>query len=127
MLVLQRLSGTVRIMRMEDYAEVVRREQKLLDPALRKDTEAAARLLHPDFVEFGKSGRVWNRDSILAMMASDPGVSGVASNFVPTRLTDDVVLLTYRSADGTLRSSIWVRDVESDWLVRFHQGTPSAG
>jgi hypothetical protein len=119
-------SATMRAVMMEDVADVVQREQLLLDPALRADPEAAARLLHPDFLEFGKSGRVWDRESVLVMMASDPGVSGRASDFAPTRLCDDVVLLTYRSADGTLRSSIWVRDGASEWLIRFHQATSSA-
>lgn len=114
------------LMGAEDYAEIIRREQQLLDPAVRGDVDAAARLLHPDFMEFGRSGRAWDRESVLAMMASDPGVAGPASGFVPARLTDDVVLLTYRSADGTLRSSIWMRDVDGAWVVRFHQGTPSA-
>lgn len=87
----------MRPMSVQDYADVVRLEQQLLDPAVRRDPEAAARLLHPDFVEFGRSGRVWDGESVLATMAANPGVSGTAYDFVPARLADDVVLLTYRS------------------------------
>ncbi len=116
---------------MDDGAEVIRRELQLLDPAVRRDPEAAGRLLHPDFLELGRSGRVWDRDAILRHLASDPGPSGTAPDTLADALTaplsDDVVLLTYRSADGTLRSSVWVRDPAAGWVVRFHQGTPAGG
>ena len=41
------------------------------------------------------------------------------------RLAEDVVLLTYRvtGEPGSLRSSLWVRDSEAGWRLRFHQGT----
>jgi len=43
----------------EDRAEVVRRELLLLDPVVRADVGRVRGLLHPDFVEFGASGRIW--------------------------------------------------------------------
>jgi hypothetical protein len=57
-----------------------------------------------------------------------------AEGFELAELADGVVLLTYLSAhvdtDGklyrhSLRSSIWVW-TETDWQMRFHQGTPAA-
>jgi hypothetical protein len=109
----------------EDLAEVLRREQALLDPALRADGERVEELLHPDFVEHGASGRVWDRPAIIAAMAEDPVVAGPAQDFVATALADDVVLLTYRVTGprGSLRSSVWVRTDDQGWRVRFHQGT----
>ena len=107
-----------------DLEQVVARELRLLDPVVRADVEAVAALLHPDFVEYGASGRVWDRDSIVAALAESPGVSGAADDLRATRLADDVVLLTYRF-DGertSLRSSVWVRD-RGEWRIRFHQGT----
>ncbi len=68
---------------------------------------------------------VWDRASVVAALAGDPAVVGEAGDFVPVRLAEDVVLLTYR-IDGpreTTRSSVWVRDRTAGWLLRLHQGT----
>jgi len=105
--------------------EVLRLERLLLDRAVRSEGGRLEALLHPDFLEHGASGRVWDRDAVVKALPADPGVSGVAFGFLPVRLSDDVVLLTYR-IDGprpTLRSSVWVRDESSGWRLRFHQGT----
>jgi hypothetical protein len=107
-----------------DLDQVVARERRLLDPDVRADVDAVTELLHPDFLEYGASGRVWDRDSIIAALAQDPGVSGAAKDLRATRLADDVILLTYR-VEGerrSLRSSVWVSDGDG-WRVRFHQGT----
>lgn len=111
----------------DDLAEVVRLERELLDPDVRSSSAQTQELLHRDFVEYGASGRVvWNRAAMTAALADDPGVSGPGVDFVPVRLADDVVLLTYRIVGdaGSLRSSVWVRE-SSRWQVRFHQGTRS--
>ena len=112
----------------EDLDEVVRREQALLDPALRAEGARVEELLHPDFVEHGASGRTWDRASMVAALGEDPAVSGAAEDFRAQALAEDVVLLTYRvtGPHGSLRSSIWVRDpaaADPGWRVRFHQGT----
>ena len=109
----------------DDLREVIRREKLLLDPALRASSEDVAALLHPDFVEFGVSGRVWNRESIVAALSSDPAVVGDSADFRAETLADNVVLLTYRISGerGSLRSSVWVLDADHGWRLRFHQGT----
>lgn len=109
----------------EDSCEVVLRERMLLDPAVRASPDRVLALLHPDYLEYGSSGRVWDRDSIVAALGADPAVPGVATDFSPCPLADDVVLLTYQivGTRGSLRSSVWVRDAKGGWLVRFHQGT----
>jgi hypothetical protein len=108
-----------------DLDEVVARELALLDPEVRRDPGRVRAFLHPEFVEFGASGRVWSRDSSAAV------TSGVeqritASDLVPRRLAEHVVLLTYRSREPgreALRSSTWIRE-GGEWLLLFHQGTP---
>ena len=108
-----------------DLAEVVRRERQLLDPALRADGEFVAGLLHRDYVEYGASGRVWDREGVVAALQADPGVPAEATGFEPVRLAGDVVLLTFRlNGDRpSLRCSVWVREPGSGWRLRFHQGT----
>jgi len=40
----------------------------LLDPAVRRDRARASAFLANDFVEFGASGRIWNREQILDLL-----------------------------------------------------------
>ena len=111
----------------DDLASVVEREWKLLDPSVRQDADAVRALLHPDYVEYGASGRVWNRTSVTGATAAPAGLLR-AWDVQPRRLGPDAVLLTYRSSDGTreaLRSSTWVRSNDG-WVCLFHQGTPIA-
>jgi hypothetical protein len=84
-------------------------------------------LLHPDFVEFGRSGTRYTRADILRKFADTALPSIHYRNFDLTILSDGVALLTYLSADEkreTLRSSLWVR-TKLGWQIRFHQGTPA--
>lgn len=112
-----------------DLEDVVHRERALLDPTLRADGERVRALLHPEFEEFGASGRAWDRERIVAALVADPGVPGTATDFSAVHLAEDVVLLTYRvegDSGGSLRSSIWLRDESHGWRLRFHQGTRSS-
>jgi ribonuclease HI len=108
----------------DDLALVVRLERRLLDPAVRADTEQVGLLLHPEFSEVGRSGRVWDRASTLAALVQDPAVSQEHTDFVAHRISADVVLVRFRGTDGTQRSSWWVRDAALGWVIRYHQGTP---
>jgi len=109
----------------QDLLEVVRRERQLLDPNVRILSDKVGALLHPGFVEHGASGRVWDRMSMIEALRSRPGVSGKALDFSPASLGENVVLLTYRLAGPvtSLRSSVWVKDQQGNWRLRFHQGT----
>lgn len=69
-----------------DLDEVVRLEQVPLDPAVRAERDRVAALLHPDFVEHGASGRVWDRDAVVEALPADPVVVGEGGDFVPVRL-----------------------------------------
>jgi hypothetical protein len=104
-------------------------ELKLLDPEVRRSPELVGALLHPDFHEFGASGRHWDRASIIAMLAAtdEPGVRpSVTSGMKGVQLAPDLVHLTFDTeSNGRLvhRSSLW-RRTEGGWLLYFHQGTP---
>ena len=103
-------------------------EESLWRAETRFDQAYLQRILHPDFVEFGRSGRVWTRDDTLT---TEPGhIDARLADFAAHPLGDDAVLITYTSyvrheqmAVGR-RSSIWVR-AGSSWQLRFHQGTPA--
>jgi ribonuclease HI len=105
--------------------EVVALELLLLDPETRRDPAAVEHLLHPDFREIGASGALWDRDSIVAELAADPGAGSRASDVDARFVAEGVVLVTYAAesaAGGSRRSSLWVLG-EHGWRVLFHQAT----
>ena len=111
-------------------------ETELHRTEVRADRTRMDALLHPNFVEFGRSGTVWTREATLDefsdAQAAAQGPTIHAQDFELRRLAPGLALLTYRSAhveaDGrcdrwSLRSSLWQRDSVGDWRLRFHQGT----
>jgi hypothetical protein len=109
--------------------EVVAKELALLRPAVRGDRATVLGLLHEDFVEFGASGRIWDRTQIADALARDPGdVTPEAEEMRAVRLDEHVILLTYRARRPdrvSLRSSLW-RHSAAGWQLFFHQGTLSS-
>lgn len=113
-------------------AQLRRLEESLLDPAVRRDGERLRSVLTEDFLEFGSSGRVWTRKSIIELLATEKNFRPPAiEDFHCSLISDKVALVTYRTlrSDGksgehleSLRSSIWTRQ-DGEWRMRFHQGT----
>jgi ribonuclease HI len=108
-----------------DFATVIDLERRLLAPGVRSDAAAVIALLHEDFREFGASGRVYDRKTIVEALLSAPGGGAQASDFRATRLGPDAVLLTYRTTPPSLRTSVWVRGDDGAWRMLHHQGTTS--
>lgn len=103
------------------------KEMELLDPDVRSDHHRVRELLHDEFLEFGSSGRVYNKKMILDMMSDEVRGGGIAiREFAVRQLSSDTALVTYRTVgeggQEARRSSIWVR-VDGVWQVNFHQGT----
>ena len=101
--------------------EVVELELRLLDPATRGNRAEVERLLHPEFREIGASGRLWDRDEMIAALEENPGSGATASEVEARLVAEGVLLLTYATGDAR-RSSLWVLG-EDGWRVLFHQGT----
>ena len=111
-----------------DEEQVVALERSLLTDEVRGDPAAVAALLHPQWQEIGRSGRVWTREEMLA--AVGPLDERVELEVIAIdRIDADTLLLVWRavreSGESTLRSSLWVRE-RGEWQQRFHQGTPEA-
>ena len=118
----------------EVCAHLMHCERALLDPAVRRDRAQVEALLAEDFQEFGSSGRVWDRRTIVDSLATEVYTAPTAEQKHCTRITDDVALVTYRTArlenssgprTETLRSSLWIKE-SGQWRVRFHQGTQAS-
>lgn len=111
-------------------AELKALELRLLDPAVRGNPEQVSALLAPEFIEFGASGRVFDRAAIVAALAAEgTRVARHLSRFAVRPLGPDAALATCRvkRADGveTLRASVWQRR-DGHWQMVFHQGTQAA-
>jgi hypothetical protein len=77
------------------------------------------------FVEFGASGRRWDRRTILQLLAEPGDAEVTIDDFDVLPLAEGVRLVTYRASTRgrrSLRASIWVRR-RGRWRLRFHQGT----
>lgn len=101
-------------------------EERLLNPDTRKQPKAVATMLADDFQEVGKGGRLYDRESILELLAAEMPQPIAAEEFRAQLLGPEAALATYvsRAADGgqARRSSVWVyRD--GRWQMLFHQGT----
>lgn len=107
-------------------------EQSLLDPAVRHDRSRMLALLAEDFLEFGSSGRVWTRKTIIDLLAKETAfVPPQIEEFNCALLAPELALVTYRTVRtdeksserlASLRSSIWTCTT-GEWKMRFHQGT----
>jgi hypothetical protein len=110
-------------------------EKKLLDPILRRNPEKLASLLDDDFVEFGSSGRIYDKRQVLYHLSRQVPAVLAIQEFRVFELGPDAALVTYRArADSgkgrdekySLRSSVWVQRA-GEWKLIFHQGTMIEG
>jgi len=126
-------AGTAKIYVMKlpdsDTAHFFELETSLHKKQVRNSAESTSALLADGFVEFGSSGRVWNKSSIIESMRREMEDQQVTvEDFAARELAPDVVLVTYiskKDVGSTLRSSIWKR-YEGKWQMIFHQGTRRA-
>ena len=109
---------------------LLRSEERLLDPSFRASSEVAA-WLDPEFVEIGRSGRIYDRAETLAALAAEsttrPSPERAIRDFTVSRLSPSFARVTYRieTREGdSVRASIWRRTATGAWQLVFHQGTP---
>ncbi len=107
-------------------------EERLLDTEVRRSPMELESLLADDFVEFSRSGSIYDQQQTLEALSQEAGIKRVLTDFHVRVLGEGLVLATYRVtafiARGqeqrcSLRSSIWRHRAER-WELVFHQGTP---
>ena len=113
-----------------DLDRVMDLERELQSPATRGDARRLGELLALDFVEIGASGRRWERDAILELLARESAAPDSPELHVrgleARALTGDVIQVFWESErDGARarRSSLW-RRTDQRWQQTYHQGTP---
>ncbi|MFJ6510601.1 DUF4440 domain-containing protein [Streptomyces sp. NPDC091406] len=128
-----------------DVNAAIAAELQLMDPTVRASRSLAARLLDPEFVEVGASGRRWTYEEMLAALpgldGGDTGGDGPrfeTSGMTGAVLAPGIVHLTYESGiDGrrARRSSLWRKqsgeagpgEAGAVWRMYYHQATPVPG
>ncbi|MFF2535476.1 nuclear transport factor 2 family protein [Streptomyces cyaneofuscatus] len=116
-----------------DVGAAIAGELQLLDPNVRASRSLAERLLDPDFIDVGASGRQWTYEEMLAALPemSGAGADGPlieSSGMTGVVLAPGLVHLTYETVLGgnrARRSSLWRRKPgETAWRIYYHQATP---
>jgi len=114
-----------------DTAYFFELETSLHRKQIRNCADAVSGLLADCFIEFGSSGKVWDKSSMVESMRREKLDQQITvEDFAARELAPDVVLVTYISkkvagdqlAGSTLRSSLWKR-FDGKWQMIFHQGT----
>jgi len=109
-----------------EVAVVIERELALLTPDVRGSADQLEELLDPDFVEIGKSGRLWTRGEMIAALVADtnPEQHSIhVSDLNGRTVGPGFVLLTYvTQVEGrrARRSSLWRQSMKG-WRVLHHQ------
>ena len=87
-------------------------------------------ILAPNFVEFGRSGKRYNRNTAINVEYEPINAVLPLENFTVTFIRPEVALITYISqtneTEGPRRSnrmSLWDY-TKGSWRLVFHQGTP---
>lgn len=114
-----------------DRDTLQRLEEELWREETRFDIGRMEELLAPDFVEFGRSGRVYRREDTLAVPRGPIDAVLPLPGFRVRSLSPEIAQVTYDSAvtyggvvQHARRSSVWSR-AAAGWVLRFHQGTPT--
>jgi glutathione S-transferase len=96
----------------------------------RADSRWMDRMLHPDFMEVGRSGRTYDRQQAIDTTDYPYQVDLPLQDLEMDLIDEDVALVMYVSnehQDGESspahRTSVWV-NTNDGWRLRFHQGTP---
>ncbi len=113
-----------------DARTLVELEEGLWRAETRQSPDWMDRVLAEDFIEFGASGRRYERAEILQPASGSLDVVLPLPEYAVRFLGDDVALATYVSVqvlpEGgrrvARRSSVWRREPDG-WKLAFHQGT----
>jgi hypothetical protein len=112
----------------QDQQDLIALEHAMWNEQTRFDLDFQEARFAVDFLEFGRSGRAYNRSQIIRTDRSP--IVAMLRNFQVRELDTSTALVTYESearfgeeVEHALRSSIWTR-TQDRWQMRFHQGTP---
>jgi hypothetical protein len=105
-------------------------EQALWRAATTYDRAHMDRTFAADFIEYGRNGTFYTRDTMLAAPTVALNIDAVLHDIAVRFTQGDIAVVTYVSevrypagTEWSNRSSVWDRSTGA-WQIRFHQGTP---
>jgi hypothetical protein len=114
----------------EDKLEITRLEEAMWREETRFDLNFQRTRFAQDFFEFGRSGRVYQRQQLFLNERWKIRATLPLDDLRIRLLDENTAQVTYNShvehngvVEHARRSSIWSRE-EQGWVIRFHQGTP---
>lgn len=112
-------------MHKDPFPIIKKLELSLLNPEVRKSAQQLKQLIADEFMEFGSSGKIYNKKDILKALPQETPREFKVEDFKVTRLSEEAMLATYKTIEKkktVLRSSIW-KKFRDNWCIVFHQGT----
>ena len=108
--------------------QILEYEMDFFNKKLCGDIENLNNRIHHEFKEFGKSGQVFDKDSIIKHLNNldiDKNIEIIS--FEINKVMEDIIIAHYISYEKdieikALRNSIWKKE-SSNWKLYFHQGT----
>lgn len=100
-------------------------ELALLQPAIRQSPQEMDKLIADEFIEFGRSGKIYNKKDVIQSCSTEETRNFMVEDFKISELSENVILATYKTIENnvaSLRSSIW-KLFDHQWKIVFHQGT----
>ncbi len=113
----------------EDFEKLRELEESLWRAETRFDRDHMDKVMTDDFIEFGRSGKVYTKAESLSASIQEILAKFPLKDFQVHEVAEGAVLITYvsevqyDSLETANRSSIWVKR-NGQWRLRFHQGTP---
>jgi hypothetical protein len=114
----------------EDRIELTGLEEAMWRSATRFDPQFQNERFAEDFMEMGRSGRVYSREQVISLESREIRAVLPLHGLTLRALDESTAQLTYNSqvqygevVEYARRSSIWSR-TRRGWVMRFHQGTP---
>ena len=108
--------------------QILKYENDLFIKTFCDDIQNLNNRIHDEFIEFGKLGQVFDKNSIIEYLNNlDTDRDIEILSFQTKNIKEDLIIVNYISYEKeikikALRTSIWKKEC-SDWKLYFHQGT----
>jgi hypothetical protein len=117
-------------------AEIRRREEWFFRPDVRESRAELDAVVGDDFLEIGRSGRLYDKAAAVATLVAEPEAGAVTREYSIAEiqgrwLAPELAQVVFRllvvlggqgPAHESMRTSIWARR-EGGWQIVYHQGT----
>ncbi|MEA5027105.1 MAG: nuclear transport factor 2 family protein [Erysipelotrichaceae bacterium] len=110
----------------DELTDLLRKQEEwFFQAAFLLDRTLLDRYLHPDFLEYGRSGTRYDKAAIIDLLYGSGDRPIMIRDFNVQQLSSAVAVVHYLSMvkdRQTYRTSIWVFE-QGIWQLFFHQGT----